>query len=62
MELRAVDGARVADKTVLKMMREMGLRCGIRRESNYHRYNSYKGVVGKTFENMIGRGGIWGLT
>ena len=63
MELRAVDGARIADKTVLKMMREMGLRCGIRRETDYHRYNSYRGVVGETFENVIGRdfeaGGPW---
>ena len=32
MELRAVAGARIADKTVLKMMGEMGLRCGIRRD------------------------------
>ena len=55
MELRAVDGVRVADKTVLKMMREMGLRCGIRRETDYHRYNSYKGEVGETFENVLGR-------
>lgn len=43
MELRAVDGARVADKTALKTMNEMGLRCGIRRETDYHRYNSYRG-------------------
>lgn len=55
MCLRAELGARVADKTVLKMMREMGIRCGIRRETGYHRYNSYKGVVGETFENVIGR-------
>ena len=55
MELRAVDGARVADKTVLKMMREMGLRCGIRRETARHKYNSYKGEVGETFENAIAR-------
>ncbi|MEQ2636897.1 IS3 family transposase [Paratractidigestivibacter faecalis] len=55
MEPRAVDGARVADKTVLKVMGEMGLRCGIRRETDYHRYNSYRGVVGETFENVIGR-------
>ena len=55
MELRAVDGERIADKTVLKMMREMGLRCGIRRETDYHRYNSYKGEVGETFGNVIGR-------
>ena len=55
MELRAVDGARIADKTVLKVMGEMGLRCGIRRETDYHRYNSYRGEVGDTFENVLGR-------
>ncbi len=55
MCLRAELGATIADKTVLKMMREMGIRCGIRRESDRHRYSSYKGVVGKTFENVIGR-------
>ena len=33
----------------------MGLRCGIRRETGYHGYNSYKGVVGETFENVLGR-------
>ena len=55
MCLRAEQGVRIADKTVLKMMREMGIRCGIRRETDYHRYNSYRGVVGETFENVIGR-------
>ena len=55
MCLRAELGARVADKTVLKMMREMGIRCDIRRETDYHKYNSYKGAVGETFENVIGR-------
>ena len=55
MCLRAEQGVRIADKTVLKMMREMGISCGIRRETDCHRYNSYKGVVGKTFENLIGR-------
>ena len=55
MCLRAELGARIADKTVLKMMREMGIRCGIRRETDYHRYNSYKGVVGETFGNAMGR-------
>ena len=48
--MRAEAGERIADKTVLKMMREMGLRCGIRRETNYHRYNSYKGSVGQRFD------------
>lgn len=55
MELRAVDGVRIADKTVLKVMNEMGLRCGIRRETDHHRYSSYKGVVGEIFENVLGR-------
>ena len=55
MCLRAEEGARIADKTVLKMMREMGLRCSIRRERAYHRYNSYKGNVGQSFGNIIGR-------
>ena len=55
MELRAVDGARIADKTVLKMMNETGLRCGIRRETDHHRCSSCRGVVGKTFENVLGR-------
>ena len=55
MCLRAERGAVIADKTVLKMMREMGIRCGIRRETDYQRYNSYRGVVGETFENVIGR-------
>jgi transposase InsO family protein len=55
MCLRAEDGAVIADKTVLKMMHEIGISCGIRRETDYHRYNSYRGVVGKTFENVLGR-------
>ena len=55
MCLRAEEGERIADKTVLKMMRQMGLRCGIRRQRTYHRYNSYKGDVGQRFENIIGR-------
>ena len=44
MCLRAELGARIAYKTVLKMMRGMGVRCGIRRETDYHRYNSYRGL------------------
>ena len=51
MCLRAEEGAVIANKTVLKMMREMGIRCGIRRETAYHRYNSYRGVVGRTFDD-----------
>jgi putative transposase len=55
MALRAECGARIADKTVLKMMHEMGISCGIRQERDYRRYNSYRGVVGRTFENVVGR-------
>ena len=55
MCLRAEDGVVIANKTVLKIMHEMYISCGIRRETDYHRYNSYKGVVGKTFENVLGR-------
>ena len=55
MCLRGEPGVAIADKTVLKMMREMGVRCGIRRETDYHRYSSYRGVVGETFEDAIGR-------
>ena len=46
MCLRAECGAVIADKTVLKIMGEMGIRCGIRRETDYHRYSSYRGKVG----------------
>lgn len=49
MCLRAEEGVHIADKTVLKMMRQMGLRCGIRRERAYRRYNSYKGGGGAKF-------------
>lgn len=55
MCLRAERDVRIADKTVLKMMHEMGISCGIRRETDYHRYNSYRGIVGRTFENVLGR-------
>lgn len=53
--LRAEEGAVIADKSVLKMMHEMGIRCGIRPETAYHRHNSYRGVVGRRFENVIER-------
>lgn len=55
MCLRAEQGVAIADKTVLKIMHEMGISCGIRRETDYHKHNSYKGRVGETFENVIGR-------
>ena len=53
MCLRAEEGVRIADKTALKMMNEMGLRCGIRRGAGRRGYSSYKGKVGETFENVL---------
>lgn len=55
MCLRAKEGVIIANKTVLKIMPEIGINCGIRRETSYHRYNSYKGKVGKTFKNVLKR-------
>lgn len=55
MRLRAERGASIADKTVLRMMREMGIRCAIRRERPCRRYSSCRGSVGRTFGNMLGR-------
>ena len=55
MCLRAEQGAVIADKNVPRMMREMGISCGIRRETGYHRHSSYRGVVGETSGNVIGR-------
>lgn len=55
MCLRAEEGVAIADKTVLKMMREMGISCGIRRAGGHRRYDSYRGTVGRTFENVLGR-------
>ena len=47
MCLRAEEGVRIADKTVLKMMRQMGLRCGIRREG-LPRVQLLRGEVGQS--------------
>ena len=55
MALRAEEDVAIADKTALKIMHEMGISCGIRRESDYHRYNSFKGVVGRAFDNVLDR-------
>ncbi|MGP4017509.1 IS3 family transposase [Saccharopolyspora sp. 5N708] len=45
-------GWRVAKKTVLKLMRELGLVCPIRRR---RRYNSYQGAAGTVADNALGR-------
>lgn len=51
MALRAEQGLAIGGKTVLKIMREEGLRCRIRAK----RYGSYRGEVGKVAPNALGR-------
>lgn len=46
---------RVSAKTVLKVMRRMGLRCAIRAANPWRRYNSYKGEAGGRVPNLLGR-------
>lgn len=43
---------RVSKKTVLKMMRALGLHCRVRRR---RRYNSFRGEVGHAAENVLNR-------
>jgi putative transposase len=45
-------GWRVAKKTVLKLMRRLGLECPVRRRK---RYNSYWGDAGRTAPNLLAR-------
>lgn len=45
-------GWRVSKKTVLKLMRELGLQCPVRRRK---RYNSFRGEVGEAAENVLNR-------
>jgi putative transposase len=45
-------GWRVAKKTVLKLMRRLGLHCPVRRKK---RYNSYRGEAGRTAPNLLNR-------
>lgn len=49
-QLRA-HGRKVAKKTVLKLMRALGLRCRIRRK----RFRSFRGERGRTFPNLLQR-------
>lgn len=51
MALRAEQGLAISGKTVLKVMREEGLRCRIRAR----RYSSYHGEVGKVAPNALDR-------
>lgn len=51
MALRSEQGLCISGKTVLRLMREEGCRCRIRRR----RYNSYKGEDGKVAGNVLNR-------
>lgn len=51
MALKAEQGLCISGKTVLKLMREEGLCCRIRRK----RYDSYRGEEGKAAKNVLGR-------
>lgn len=50
--LRKATGIRIADKTVLKVMREEGLLCRTRRR---RKYRSYMGQIGKSSPNLLAR-------
>ena len=50
--MRKATGVRIADKTVLKVMREEGLLCRTRRR---RKYRSYMGQVGKSSPNLLAR-------
>lgn len=51
MALRAEKGLSISGKTALRLMREEGLCCGIRRK----RYSSYRGEQGEIAENILNR-------
>lgn len=51
MALRAERGLSISGKTVLRLMREEGCACRIRRR----RYNSYRGDAGKAAPNILNR-------
>lgn len=51
MALRAEQGLSISGKTVLRLMREEGCVCRIRRR----RYASYRGKVGKAAKNVLNR-------
>lgn len=48
-------GQRVSAKSVLRVMRRMGLRCAIRRPNPWRRYNSYRGESGAPVPDLLRR-------
>ena len=45
----------MSHKSVLKVMRRMGLECRIRRPNPYRKYSSYRGETGARAENLLNR-------
>ena len=48
-------GRRVSAKSVLRVMRRMGLRCRIRAANPWRRYSSYRGETGDHVHNLLKR-------
>lgn len=48
-------GQRVSAKSVLRVMRRMGLRCAIRSRNPWKRYDSYRGETGDHVHNLLKR-------
>ena len=48
-------GQRVSAKSVLRVMRRMGLRCAIRSGNPWKRYDSYRGETGDHVHNLLKR-------
>ncbi len=48
-------GRRVSAKSVLRVMRRMGLRCRIRAANPWRRYSSYRGETGGHVHNLLKR-------
>ena len=48
-------GQKVSAKSVLRVMRRMGLRCAIRSRNPWRRYSSYRGETGDRVRNLLKR-------
>ena len=48
-------GTRISAKTVLRVMRRMGLRCAIRSRNPWRRYSSHRGETGDHVHNLLKR-------
>lgn len=55
MALRAESGINMANKTVLKIMHDLGLHCQIRKVGASTKYNAYHGEQKKVFDNILKR-------